>query len=90
MLYIDLFLSFVLFIVGILSLTIKKFRTNVWVIILSLIFYPVAVITYYFPDLNRIIFGNISILDAVVYPFVKILIILAMIQCLFDLKEKKI
>lgn len=90
MLYIDLFLSFVLFIVGILSLTIKKFRTNVWVIILSLIFYPVAVITYYFPDLNRIIFGNISILDAVVYPFVKILIILSMIQCLFDLKEKKI
>lgn len=90
MLYIDLFLSFVLFIVGILSLTIKKFRTNVWIIILSLIFYPVAVITYYFPDLNRIIFGNISILDAVVYPFVKILIILAMIQCLFDLKEKKI
>lgn len=90
MLYIDLFLSFVLFIVGILSLAIKKFRTNVWVIILSLIFYPVAVITYYFPDLNRIIFGNISILDAVVYPFVKILIILAMIQCLFDLKEKKI
>ena len=89
MLYIDLFLSFVLFIVGILSLAIKKFRTNIWIIMLSLIFYPVAVITYYFPDLNRIIFGNISILDAVVYPFVKILIILSMIQCLFDLKEKK-
>ena len=89
MLYIDLFLSFVLFIVGILSLAIKKFRTNIWIIILSLIFYPVAVITYYFPDLNRIIFWNIYILDAVVYPFVKILIILAMIQCLFDLKEKK-
>ena len=89
MLYIDLFLSFVLFIVGILSLAIKKFRTNIWIIILSLTFYPVAVITYYFPDLNRVIFGNISILDAVVYPFVKILIILSMIQCLFDLKENK-
>ena len=89
MLYIDLFLSFVLFVIGILSIAIKKFRTNIWIITLSLIFYPVAIITYYFPDLNSLLFGNISILDAVVYPFVKVLIILSMIQCIFDLKENK-
>ncbi|MBA7618161.1 hypothetical protein ES703_25482 [subsurface metagenome] len=80
MLYIDLILSFILFVMSILSLILKMFKPNIWIITLSLLFFPFAVFTYYFPDMNIVVFGSITILDILIYPFVKILIILSLLR----------
>ena len=78
--YIDLILSFILFVMGILSFFISIFRANLWVQIASLFFFPISLIAYYFPDLNITLAGNITLLDFLLYPFVKVLILLAFIR----------
>ena len=85
--YIDLILSFILFVMGVLSFFISNFRTNLWVQIASLVFFPIALVEYYFADLNIILVGNIPLLDFLLYPFVKILILLAFFR--FIAAEKK-
>jgi len=88
MLYIDLLLSFTLFVLGIFSLITRRFRRNIWIIVLSLLFFPAAIVIYYFPEIDKVIFGNISIMNIVVYPLVKILIILSLIHFIFEKKKK--
>ncbi len=87
MLYIDLILSLTLFIMGILSIVLKSFRPNPWVVALSLLFFPIAVVTYYFPDMNLIIFGNVAILDILIYPFAKVLVILTLVRFMRQKKD---
>lgn len=80
MFYLDLILSFILFVSGILTLVLKSFRPNPWLAALSLIFFPVAVVGYYAPDLNVALFGTISLLDALLFPAVKIFLVLAFLR----------
>jgi len=80
MLYIDLLLSFVVFVMGILSLFLKTFKTNRWVAVLSIIFLPVAVVTYYLPEIDVKVFGEITITTLILYPFVKILLIFSLVR----------
>jgi hypothetical protein len=44
---------------------------------------------YYFPDINMTLFGSITVRDVVVFPFVKLLIILALVSYLVLEKKKK-
>lgn len=87
MLYIDLFLSFVLFVLGILSLVSSRFRTNPWVSILALTFLPLSVFNYYFPSYDLLLFKEISVRDFILYPLVKLLIILALFGFIRKIKE---
>ena len=87
MLYIDLILSLILFIMGFLSIVLKSFKPNPWIVALSLIFFPIAVVTYYFPDMNFSIFGNITILDILIYPFAKVLVILTLVWFIRQTKD---
>ena len=88
MFYIDLILSFGLFIMGLLVIFLKSFRPNPWIAALSLLFFPIAVVSYYLEDLNRTVFSNIQILDLLVYPLVKIIILLSLIRVI--IKEKRV
>jgi hypothetical protein len=80
MFYIDLILSFILFVWGILTLLLKSFRPNPWLAALSVLFFPVAVIGYYVPDLNLTLFGTIGLVDVLLFPAVKILLILSLLR----------
>jgi hypothetical protein len=86
--YIDLILSFILFVMGILSFFVTIFRANLWVQIASLLFFPIALIAYYFPDLNITLMGNIPLVDFLLYPFVKILILLAFFRYISAEKKR--
>ncbi len=83
MLYIDLILSFILFAMGIILIVRKRLRSNRWLIVLAFLFFPVALVTYYFPELDLTVFGNTSIVKIVIYPFIKIIILLAFIRYIF-------
>jgi uncharacterized membrane protein YozB (DUF420 family) len=83
MLYIDLILSFILFAMGIILIIRKRLRSNRWLIVLAFLFFPVALVTYYFPELDLTVFGNTSIVKIVIYPFIKIIILLAFIRYIF-------
>jgi hypothetical protein len=76
--YVDLALSFVLAILGVLSFVLRRLKTNVWISVLSLILFPAAVYSYYFPQFDRVLFGRISIQDVIMYPVVKVLIVFAL------------
>lgn len=89
MLYIDLSISLLLFVVGIIYLLKKQIKKNVWIVILAFIFYPISILMYFFPDINVTLFGNITLRDVVIYPFVKLLIIFAIISFLAAEKKKK-
>jgi hypothetical protein len=83
MLYIDLILSFILFAMGIILIIKKRLRSNRWLIVLAFLFFPVALVTYYFPELDLIVFGNTSIVKIVIYPFIKVIILLAFVRYIF-------
>ncbi|MCK5569816.1 MAG: hypothetical protein KAJ15_08875 [Spirochaetes bacterium] len=89
MLYIDLSISLLLFVTGIIYIMRKQDRKNVWIIILAFIFYPISIFMYYFPDINMTLFGSTTVRDVVIYPFVKILIIFALVSYLAVEKKKK-
>lgn len=78
--YIDLLLSFILFVMGVLFIIRNKMRMNRWIIALSLLFFPAALITYYFPEVNRDVVGDISVLQIVMYPLMKIIILLSLFR----------
>lgn len=86
--YIDLLLSFILFIMGILAVILKRFKKNIWIVILSLLFFPIAIATYYFPETDKVVFGSVSVLQIIVYPLVKILIILVLFHYIFQAKRE--
>jgi hypothetical protein len=85
--YLDLALSFILAVLGILSFVLRKLKTSAWISVLSLILFPAAVYSYYFPQFDRILFGKISIQDMIIYPFVKVLIVFAL--CAHMIRRKK-
>jgi uncharacterized membrane protein len=85
--YVDLGLSFILSVLGVLSLIVRRLKTNVWISLLSLILFPAAVYSYYFPQFDRILFGKISIQDVLTYPFVKVLIVFAL--CTHMIRRKR-
>ncbi len=89
MLYIDISISLLLFVTGIIYIIRKRYRKNVWIIILALIFYPISIFMYFFPDINMTLFGSITVRDVVIYPFVKLLIIFALVSYLTVEKKKK-
>ena len=87
--YIDLLLSFTLLVVGILTLCLKRFKKKVFLVSVCLIFFPIAVVTYYFPETDRIILQNVSILQIIVYPIVKLLILFLIVYYIFETKKKE-
>ena len=87
--YIDLLLSFILFIMGILFIVRRRFKTNVWVVVLALLFFPISLITYYFPHLDVALFGEITILQILLYPFLKLVILLALARSIWDSRASR-
>ncbi len=81
--YIDLLLSFILFIMGILFIIRRRFKSNLWVVVLALLFFPISLITYYFPHLDVVLFGEITILQVLLYPFIKLVILLALARSIW-------
>jgi hypothetical protein len=78
--YIDLILSFSLFAMGVLFIVRKRLGANLWIVILALFFFPIALLSYYFPHLDVILFGETTLLKVLIYPFIKILLLLALIH----------
>ena len=89
MLYIDLSISLLLFVAGIIYIIRKRYRKNVWIIILAFIFYPISIFMYYFPGINMTLFGSITVRDVVIFPVVKLLIILALVSYMVFEKKKE-
>lgn len=87
--YIDLLLSLILFILGILALCLKRFRKNIWIVAIALLFFPVAVVTYYFPEIDPAIFGDVSLLTVVVYPLVKVLLLMVIIHYISEDRKRE-
>ena len=87
--YIDLILSFILFAMGVLFIVRKRFRSNIWVVVLALLFFPLALITYYFPHLDIVLFGETTILKMLVYPFIKIIILLALARSMWSYRKSR-
>ena len=87
--YIDLLFSFILFVIGMLTLLIKRYRTNIWIVSVSLIFFPVAIVTYYFPSIDPVIFGEVSLLTIIVYPFVKLLILVVILLHISESRRRE-
>lgn len=86
--YIDLLVSFILFVVGVLALCLKRFRIRIWIVLLSLIFFPVSVVTYYFPEIDPVVFNDISLLTIIVYPLAKILILVAILHYISENRRR--
>jgi hypothetical protein len=55
-------------------------RMNRWIIVLALLFFPVALINYYFPELDRNVFEDISLLQIIIYPLMKLIIIFSLFR----------
>jgi hypothetical protein len=87
--YIDLILSFILFAMGILFIVRKRFRSNIWVVVLALVFFPIALVSYYFPQFDVILFGNTTILKMLIYPFIKIIILLALARSIWNYRKSQ-
>jgi hypothetical protein len=87
MFYIDLILSFILFVMGLISIFLRTFRPNPWIAAVSLLFFPIAVVSYYFPELNRTLFGTVRVLDVLLFPVVKIFLLISLFR--FILGEKR-
>ena len=87
--YIDLILSFVLFVMGVLFIIRKRFRSNLWVVVLALLFFPISLITYYFPQFDVALFGEITILQILLYPFIKLVILLALARSIWDTRTSR-
>lgn len=89
--YIDLLFSFTLFVIGILTLCLKRFKANIWLASICLLLFPVAIVTYYLPELDPVLISGktreISLLTVIVYPVVKVLSLVIVIRHLFRMKR---
>jgi hypothetical protein len=85
--YVDLALSFILAVFGVLSFVLRRLKTSVWISVLSLVIFPAAVYSYYFPRYDMILFGKISIQDVIIYPFFKVLIVFAL--CVHVIRRRR-
>ena len=89
--YIDLLFSFALFTVGVLTLCLKRFRTNIWLVSICLLLFPVAIVTYYLPELDPVLFqgdrGGVTLIAVFVYPIVKILSLVVVIRHFLSVKR---
>jgi len=89
--YIDLLFSFTLFVIGILTLCLKRFKANIWLVSICLLLFPVAIVTYYLPELDPVLMNGktreISLLTVIVYPVVKVLSLVIVIRHLFRMKR---
>jgi heme/copper-type cytochrome/quinol oxidase subunit 4 len=87
--YIDLILSFILFAMGILVVVRKRLRSNRWIIVLAILFFPIALVSYYFPHLDIVLFGETTVLKMIIYPFIKIVILLALARSLWNYRKSR-
>jgi hypothetical protein len=74
---------------GILAMILKKFKPNIWIIALSLLFFPIAIFSNYFPDFNRVLYGSVTVLQMLIYPFVKLLIVLSLVWFIMESRKKE-
>jgi hypothetical protein len=84
---IDLILSFILFALGGLLVYRGKAHENAWIVLLALLLFPVALYTYYFPEAEMRLLGDFTLLQALLYPLVKLLLLLALIRYIRLLKR---
>ena len=87
--YIDLILSFILFAMGVLFIVRRRFRSNRWVIVLALLFFPIALVSYYFPHLDVVLFGETTVVNMLIYPFIKIIILLALARSIWNYRKSR-
>jgi heme/copper-type cytochrome/quinol oxidase subunit 4 len=87
--YIDLILSFILFAMGILVVVRKRLRSNRWIIVLAILFFPIALVSYYFPHLDIVLFGETTVLKMIIYPLIKIVILLALARSLWNYRKSR-
>ena len=89
MLYIDLLVSLVLFVLAIICLISGRYKRNIFLVILALILFPLSIFSYYLNKYNIEIFKNINIFMIFAFPIVKIIIILALIKYIKTLPKRK-
>ncbi|MFW6181132.1 MAG: hypothetical protein ACOC8N_05230 [Spirochaetota bacterium] len=84
---IDLILSFILFALGGVLVYRRKARENAWIILLALFLFPVTLYTYYFPEARVFLLGDFTLLQALLYPVVKLFMLLALVRYILLLKR---
>ena len=87
--YIDLLLSFILFVMGIIFIVRRRFISNLWVVVLALLFFPISLITYYFPHFDVALFGEVTIIQVLLYPLIKLVILLALARSIWDSRASR-
>jgi hypothetical protein len=87
--YIDLILSFSLFAMGVLFIVRRRLGSNLWIVILALFFFPIALFSYYFPHLDVPLFGETTLLKVLIYPFIKVLLLLALIHSIGKYRKSR-
>jgi hypothetical protein len=74
---------------GVLFIIRRRFRSNLWVVVLALVFFPISLITYYFPQFDIVLFEEITILQVLLYPFIKLVILLALARSIWDTRASR-
>ena len=87
--YIDLLLSFILFVMGIIFIVRRRFISNLWVVVLALLFFPISLITYYVPHFDVALFGEVTIIQVLLYPLIKLVILLALARSIWDSRASR-
>ncbi len=89
MLYIDLLISLFLFIIALVFLINGRYKKNVFLIILALVFFPLSIFSYYLRNYNIEVFKDVNVFMIIAYPLTKVLIILALIKYIKTLPKRK-
>jgi len=89
MLYIDLLISLLLFVVALVFIINGRYKRNVYLVVLALIFFPLSIFSYYLSNYNINVFKDINLFMIIAYPIVKVLIILALIKYIKTLPKRK-
>jgi len=89
MLYIDLLISLFLFILALIFFVNGRYKRNVYLVILAMLFFPLSIFSYYLNRYNIEIFKNVKVFMLITYPIIKLLVILSLIKYIKTLPRRK-
>ena len=89
MLYIDLLISLFLFIIAFIFFVNGRYKRNVYLVILAMLFFPLSIFSYYLNRYNIEIFKNVNVFMLITYPIIKLLVILSLIKYIKTLPRRK-
>jgi len=89
MLYIDLLISLFLFILALIFFVNGRYKRNVYLVILAMLFFPLSIFSYYLNRYNIEIFKNVNVFMLITYPIIKLLVILSLIKYIKTLPRRK-